>query len=150
MRQEQQARVAVVTGAGGGIGLAICKELAQAGCDIVVTDVRAEALEPAAKIVEECGRQSLSLVADVCVAEQVDALVNTVLERFGRLDILVNNAGITRDGLLLRMRDEQWDQVLNTNLRGPFLCTRAASRPMVRQNYGRIINMSSIVARTSR
>ena len=145
MRQEQQARVAVVTGAGGGIGLAICKELAQAGCDIVVTDVRAEALEPAAKIVEECGRQSLSLVADVCVAEQVDALVNTVLERFGRLDILVNNAGITRDGLLLRMRDEQWDQVLNTNLRGPFLCTRAASRPMVRQNYGRIINMSSIV-----
>ena len=143
--QNLRAQVAIVTGASRGIGRAIALELATQGAYIIVN--YASSSRAAEALVEEittAGGQALALQADVSQAEQVDALFNSVMEKCDRIDILVNNAGITRDTLLLRMKPEDWQAVIDLNLTGVFLCTRAASKIMLKQRYGRIINITSV------
>jgi 3-oxoacyl-[acyl-carrier protein] reductase len=140
-----RGQVAIVTGASRGIGRAIALELATHGAYIIVN--YASSSRAAEAIVEEitsAGGQALALQADVSQAEQVDALFNSVMEKCDRIDILVNNAGITRDTLLLRMKLEDWQAVIDLNLTGVFLCTRAASKIMLKQRSGRIINITSV------
>ena len=134
---------AIVTGAARGIGRAICQELAERGANILATDVLVDELNETVGLLEAKGVGAVAEVADVAKPEAVERLVETACEKFGKLDIMVNNAGITRDTLILSMSDEQWDAVLNVNLRAVFLGTRAAARVMLRQRSGRIINMAS-------
>ena len=142
-----QGKVALVTGASRGIGLAIAKRLGSAGARIVVMDmVFREGPESVIKALKEVGADATTHEANVTDGEQVEALFKSVEEKWGSVDILVNNAGITRDGLLMRMTDEQWDAVLNVNLKGAFLCSRAAIRGMMRKRWGRIVSLSSVVA----
>ncbi len=142
-----QPPVALVTGASRGIGRAIAVELARSGATVVVNYARSpEAAAEVVATITAAGGKAWSIQADVAVEEQVDAMVKTVLEREGRLDVLVNNAGITRDGLLMRMKTADWHQVLDLNLTGVFLCTRAVSRSMLKARSGRIINITSVVA----
>jgi 3-oxoacyl-[acyl-carrier protein] reductase len=139
--------VALVTGASRGIGRAIAVELARSGATVVVNYARSpEAAAEVVATITAAGGKAWSIQADVAVEEQVDAMVKTVLEREGRLDVLVNNAGITRDGLLMRMKTADWHEVLDLNLTGVFLCTRAVSRSMLKARSGRIINITSVVA----
>lgn len=139
-------KVAVVTGGSRGIGRAIAITLAQAGADVAIfyAGNQAAAEETLAQI-HQAGRQGIALQVNVADAEQVEAAIKQVTTTWGKIDILVNNAGITRDNLLMRMKEEEWDQVINTNLKGVFLCTKAVTRPMMKQRYGRIINISSVV-----
>ncbi|TET48441.1 MAG: 3-oxoacyl-ACP reductase FabG [Dehalococcoidia bacterium] len=136
-------KVAIVTGSARGIGREIALRLAEAGANIVISDI-ADA-EPVAEEIKKMGRQSLAVMTDVTSASDVAGLVEKAIEKFGRIDILVNNAGIARDQLLMRMSDEDWEAVLNVNLKSVFLCTRAVLRHMVKQRWGRIISISSIV-----
>jgi 3-oxoacyl-[acyl-carrier protein] reductase len=136
-------RVAIVTGGSRGIGLASARLLAEDGASVVVSGRDRGRLEAAGREIEAAGAAVLALVADAGRREDVDRLVESTRERFGRIDVLVNNAGMTRDQLLVRMKDEDWDQVLDTNLRGVFLMTRAVGKVMMRQRGGRIINVSS-------
>ncbi len=139
-------KVALVTGGSRGIGRAITLALAAAGAAVVVNyKGNQAAADEVVAAVEALGGQALAIQADVATPEDVERLFKTTLDRFGRLDILVNNAGITRDGLLLRMKEADFDAVLNTNLRGAFLCTKAALRPMTKARGGRIINITSVV-----
>ena len=143
-----QDKVAVVTGAGRegkGIGRSICLALAKEGANIIIADFVKEAADAVAEEVRAIGVKALSVKVDVSQAADADALIQTVVSAFGKLDILVNNAGINRDALLMRMTDEQWDAVLDTNLKGTFNCIRAASRQMLRQRSGRIVNISSVM-----
>ncbi len=140
-----QGKVALVTGASRGIGQATALELARRGADVVVNYMsNADAAAQVALEIEHLGRRALAIQADVGAFDQADKLVKAVLKSFDRLDILVNNAGITRDMLLMRMREEDWDAVLRVNLKGAFNTARAALRAMVRQRSGRIINVSSV------
>ena len=142
-----EGKVALVTGASRGIGLAIAKRLGSAGARIVVMDMAfREGPEAVIKALKEVGAEATTHEANVTDGEQVEALFKSVEEEWGGVDILVNNAGITRDGLLMRMTDEQWDAVLNVNLKGAFLCARAAIRGMMRKRWGRIVSLSSVVA----
>ena len=136
-------RVAIVTGGSRGIGLASARLLAEGGASVVVSGRDAARLEAATRELEATGAAVLGVAADVVRREDVERLVEAARERFGRLDVLVNNAGMTRDQLLVRMKDDDWDQVLATNLRGVFLMTRAVGKVMMRQRSGRIINISS-------
>lgn len=136
-------RTAVVTGGTRGIGLAIARALAEDGASVVVSGRDAGRLESAVKELETLGASALGVAADQSKREDCDRLVDAAKERFGRIDVLVNNAGITRDQLLVRMKDDDWDEVLDTNLRGVFLMTRAAAKSMMRQKSGRIINIAS-------
>ncbi|HEY51000.1 MAG TPA: 3-oxoacyl-[acyl-carrier-protein] reductase [Dehalococcoidia bacterium] len=136
-------KVAIVTGSARGIGREIALRLAEAGATVVVSDV-ADA-EPVAGEIREMGRQSLAVAADVTSTSDVAGLVEKATGEYRRVDILVNNAGIARDQLLMRMSDEDWEAVLNVNLKSVFLCTRAVLRHMVRQRWGRIVSISSIV-----
>ncbi len=136
-------RVAIVTGGSRGIGLASARLLAEGGASVVVSGRDAARLEAATRELEATGAAVLGVGADAARREDVDRLVEAARERFGRLDVLVNNAGMTRDQLLVRMKDDDWDQVLDTNLRGVFLMTRAVGKVMMRQRSGRIINISS-------
>ena len=141
------ATVALVTGASRGIGRAIAMELARSGATVVVNYARSpEAAADVVASITAAGGKAWSIQADVAVEEQVEAMVKAVLEREGRLDVLVNNAGITRDGLLMRMKTADWQQVLDLNLTGVFLCTRSVSRSMLKARSGRIINITSVVA----
>ena len=140
-----KGKVALVTGAAQGIGKAVALLLARNGADIVVSDVNLEKAEETAKEIEGLGQQALATKTNVADANDVERMVQAALERFGRIDILVNNAGITRDKLLLRMSDEDWDAVLGVNLKGTFLCTRAVIRPMAKQKSGKIVNIASVV-----
>ncbi|NCC33303.1 MAG: 3-oxoacyl-[acyl-carrier-protein] reductase [Chloroflexia bacterium] len=146
MKVDLTGRVALVTGAGRGIGRAIALELAEAGATVVV-NYRESAVGAAEVVatITASGGKAMALQADVSESDAVDALVKTVLTTYGRLDILVNNAGITRDGLLLRMKNEDFDQVIATNLRSVFVCTRAVLRQMSKQRSGRIINLASVI-----
>ena len=141
-------RVALVTGASQGIGRATCLALASAGARVIAAARNREKLAAVVQEIEAAGGQALAVVMDVGDAEQVKAGFRQGLEKFGRLDILVNNAGITRDGLALRMRPEDWEAVLRTNLTGAHLCIQQALAVMLRQRHGRIINISSVVAET--
>ena len=136
-------KVAVVTGGTRGIGLAVARSLADDGASVVVSGRDPARLDSAAKELEGLGASALAVAADATKREDADRLVEAAKDRFGRIDVLVNNAGITRDQLLVRMKDDDWDQVLDTNLRGVFLMTRAAGKVMMRQKSGRIINISS-------
>ena len=139
-------KTAVVTGGSRGIGRAICLELARQGANIVLCYAGNEAM--AAQTASECrqlGVSALPLRCDVSDAGEVKALMDAALAQFGRIDILVNNAGITKDGLLMMMKEESFDAVIDTNLKGTFLCVKAVSRAMMKQRFGRIINLSSVV-----
>jgi 3-oxoacyl-[acyl-carrier protein] reductase len=138
-----EGKVAIVTGGTRGIGLAIATWLAEAGAAVVVSGRDAARLERAVKELEVSGSPVLGVVADAASREDAERLVQAARERFSRLDVLVNNAGITRDALLLRMKDEDWDHVMEVNLRGAFLLTRAAAKTMMRQKSGRVINIAS-------
>ncbi len=140
-----QNKVAVVTGATRGIGRAIARSFADQGARLVVVGTNAELVDSFTGELQQAGTEAIGVRADVAVSRDVEQLIEATKERFGRVDILVNNAGITRDGLLLRMKDEDWDAVLDVNLKGAFLCTRAVARLMTRQRSGRIINISSVV-----
>ena len=137
-------KVAVVTGGTRGIGLAIAAWMLAHGASVVISGRDADRLDVAVKELTQNGEPAVGVVADAGRREDADRLVEMARERFGRLDVLVNNAGITRDGLVIRMKDEDWDRVLETNLKGAFLMTRAASKAMVRaKTGGRIINIAS-------
>ncbi|WP_409305961.1 3-oxoacyl-[acyl-carrier-protein] reductase [Peribacillus sp. SCS-155] len=139
-------KVALVTGASRGIGREIALELARQGANVAVNYSGNEA--KANEVVNEIksfGRDAIAIQCNVSESESVTEMVKKVIETFGSLDILVNNAGITRDNLLMRMKEEEWDDVINTNLKGVFLCTKAATRQMMKQRSGRIINIASIV-----
>lgn len=138
-------KVAAITGASRGIGRDMALVFASAGAKVVVSARNEEALESLVDEIRASGGEALGIAGDVSVAADADRLVESAVATFGRLDILVNNAGITRDGLLLRMKDEDWDAVLDTNLKGAFLCTRAAAKVMSKQRGGRIVNISSVV-----
>jgi 3-oxoacyl-[acyl-carrier protein] reductase len=143
---ELKDKVALITGGTQGIGQAIAEEFLRAGATVAITGrdkARAEAA--ASKLAEATGGQCLGFGADVSKGAEVEALFKDLLAATGRLDILVNNAGITKDGLLMRMSEEDWDAVLDTNLKGAFLCSKAACRPLLKAKGGRIINISSVV-----
>jgi 3-oxoacyl-[acyl-carrier protein] reductase len=138
--------VAVVTGGTRGIGLAIAKRLARDGFDLLVNYRGDEAVaNEAAAALKDSGRRVELMAADVSTADGAGGLIESAMQAFGRIDVLVNNAGITRDTLLMRMGEDDWDAVLTTNLKGAFLCSKAVIRPMLRQRSGRIVNLSSVV-----
>lgn len=140
-----QGKTAIVTGAAQGIGRAIAQCLAEAGADIAVADLDpGRSVETVASI-EKLGRKALNIKVNVADANETKAMVEQVLKAWGKVDILINNAGITRDGLLLRMKEEDWNLVLQINLNGTFNCTKAVLQPMTKQRYGRIVNIASIV-----
>ncbi len=138
-------RVALITGASRGIGRSIALALAAQGAKIVAVDVDLQVTEEFVAELKAAGTDAIAVQGNVTVTADVEQMVKAGKEAFGRIDILVNNAGITRDGLLMRMKDEDWDAVLDVNLKGAFLCTRAVSRVMSKQRSGRIINIASIV-----
>ncbi|PIQ83994.1 MAG: beta-ketoacyl-ACP reductase [Candidatus Omnitrophica bacterium CG11_big_fil_rev_8_21_14_0_20_63_9] len=138
-------QVAVITGGARGIGREIALAFAKAGADLALFDVNPQQLEQTAQELRALGRRAEGLVVDVTDGKQVDDGVAKVLDKLGRIDILINNAGITKDGLLIRMDDAQWDRVLNINLKGTFLCTRAVAKHMLKQRRGRIVSIASIV-----
>jgi 3-oxoacyl-[acyl-carrier protein] reductase len=140
-----QGRTAIVTGAAQGIGRAIAEALAQAGADIAVADLDPTRSTETVAAVEAIGRKALNLKVNVADTGDTKSMVEQVIKAWGKVDILVNNAGITRDGLLLRMKDEDWNLVLQINLNGTFNCTKAVLQPMTKQRYGRIVNIASIV-----
>lgn len=138
-------KVALVTGASRGIGQATAIDLAKVGADIVVNFIGNEAVaQETVEAIEALGRKAIKIKADVGNSEDVQAMVDEAVAAFGHIDILVNNAGITRDGLLIRMKDSDWDDVLNINLKGVYLVTKAVAKLMVKQRAGRIINMTSV------
>ena len=138
-------KVALVTGASRGIGQATAIELAKAGADVVVDFIGNEAVaQETVEKIEALGRKAIKIKANVGDADDVQAMVDEAIATFGHIDILVNNAGITRDGLLIRMKDSDWDEVLNINLKGVYLVTKAVAKLMVKQRAGRIINMTSV------
>ena len=141
-----QGKCALVTGGSRGIGRAVCLELARQGARVAVNYAgNAAAAEETVRACEALGAEAFAIQADVADAAVCEAMVKEVLARFGRLDILVNNAGVTRDGLMLTMKEADWDAVLDTNLKGAFHCMKAAYRPMMKQKYGRVVNLTSIV-----
>ena len=141
-------RVAIVTGSGQGIGREIALKLADQGASIVISDVNAATAKEVASEIKAKNGKSIAIPANVAVADEIHKLVEQTLSSFGHIDILVNNAGITRDGLLLRMSEADWDLVLNINLKGAFICTQAVLRHMIRQRWGRIVNIASVVGLT--
>jgi 3-oxoacyl-[acyl-carrier protein] reductase len=141
-----KGQTAVITGGGRGIGKAIAETLARRGVNIVVVDVNLDIAKETSKYLATLGVRSIAAKADVSNASDVSAIFQTAAKEFEKVEILVNNAGITRDGLLMRMREEDWDAVLNINLKGTFLCSKEVIRLMSKQRYGRIINIASVVA----
>ena len=147
-----EGKVAIVTGAGRGIGQQIAKKLAEQGAKVAVVDLKAEWCEETVGLVKAAGSEAIGLGCNVAESADVDATVKAVIAKFGTVDIMVNNAGITKDGLLMRMSDDDWDAVLNVNLKGTFPFTRAVPRPMMKnkaadgtQAGGSIINIASVV-----
>ena len=138
-------KIAIVTGAGRGIGRAIALKLAENGASVVVSDIVQETAGSVAGEIEEIGSKALPLVCDVSSLEECKKLINEAKAKFGRIDILVNNAGITKDNLLMRMSEEEWDSVLSVNLKSVFNCCKAVSRQMMKQRSGRIVNIASVV-----
>lgn len=147
MTHDKKPRVAAVTGASGGIGAAIARELARTGDHVVLLDVNVEnARVQAEAIAAEYGGGALAMDCDVTARESVEAALAAAAETFGSVDVLINNAGITRDNLLFKLEDDEWDDVIAVHLKGAYLCSRAAQRYMVKQRYGKIVNLSSTSA----
>ncbi|WP_100404513.1 3-oxoacyl-[acyl-carrier-protein] reductase [Bacillus solitudinis] len=141
-----QGKVAIVTGASRGIGRSIALELARHGANIVVNYAGSkERAEQVVVEIKQLGSDAIAIQADVASSDQVQTLVKETMDAFNRIDILINNAGITRDNLIMRMKEEEWDDVINTNLKGVFNCSKAVTRQMMKQRYGRIINIASVV-----
>ncbi|MCE5315570.1 MAG: 3-oxoacyl-[acyl-carrier-protein] reductase [Armatimonadota bacterium] len=143
-----EGQIALITGAGRagkGIGRSIALKLAAEGAKIVIADFVAEAADSVAKEVVDMGGEALAVYGSVSSPEDVDKMVQSAVDKFGRIDILVNNAGITRDNLLVRMSEQEWDMVLDTNLKGVFNCSKAVAKLMMRQRSGRIVNMASVM-----
>ncbi|MCL2219525.1 MAG: 3-oxoacyl-[acyl-carrier-protein] reductase [Chitinispirillia bacterium] len=140
------SKTALVTGSGRGIGKEIAVKLAKAGADVAISDIDLETAKvTAAEIASSTGRKTIAVAADVSKGEEVERMFKEVFGAFEKLDILINNAGITRDGLIMRMKEEDWDLVLNINLKSAFLCCREAVRPMMKARSGKIINIASVV-----
>jgi len=140
-----EGKVALITGGARGIGQAIAMTFAREGADIVVADVNLEIAQKTALEIEGLGRKAMALEMDVTSYDKVEEGINKILDKMGKVDILVNNAGITKDNLLLRMSQADWDAVINVNLKGTFNCIKAVTRPMVKQRSGRIISIASII-----
>ena len=140
-----KGKVALVTGSARGIGQNIVFALAESGCNVVVSDIDLDGAKQTAEAAVQKGVKSIALQADVSNADDVSNMIANSIETFGQIDILVNNAGITRDNLLMRMKEEDWDLVLRINLKGAFLCTKQVIRYMMKQREGKIINISSVV-----
>ena len=140
-----EGRISLITGAAQGIGKEIALELARAGSDIAVADILFDKAEETVREIEALKRRAKAYRMDVSDTDEVHQTVNQIAEDFGKIDILVNNAGITRDSLLIRMKREDWDKVLSINLTGVFNCTQAVLRWMLKQRYGRIVNIASVV-----
>jgi len=140
-----KGKVALVTGAAQGIGRAVALLLARNGADIAVSDINLEKAEETAKEIELIGPRAMAIRVDVAQFNDVERMVEAILEKFGKVDILVNNAGVTRDKLILRMTEEDWDVVLNINLKGTFNCTKAVVRNMAKQRSGKIVSIASVV-----
>lgn len=138
-------KVCVITGSARGIGYAIGEEFAKNGAKVVLSDVLADALDDSVKKLSESGAEVFGAVADVTDADQVSTLVKSVTEKYGSIDVLVNNAGVTRDTLLVRMSEADWDLVLKVNLKGAFLMTQAVAKVMMKQRSGKIVSISSVV-----
>jgi len=138
-------KVAVVTGASRGIGKSISLALARQGAKIVAVDISLKGMDELLTEIKALGSEGIAVEGNVTVTADTETMIDQAVATYGRVDILVNNAGITRDGLLMRMKDEDWDAVLTVNLKGAFLCTRAASKVMTKQRFGRIINIASVV-----
>jgi len=140
-----QGRVAVITGSARGIGRAIAEQLAQLGADVVIADMLIELAEKTAgEITELTQQKTLAVAVNVADSKSVNEMIDATIKQFGKIDILVNNAGITRDTLIMRMEEADWDAVLDVNLKGVFNCSKAVVRPMMKQRYGRIVNISSV------
>jgi len=143
MQLQLEGRVAIVTGGARGIGAATAIRLAEAGADVVMCDINLDSAQEPANAIEALGRRSKVVKCDVANRAEVEEMVSDVIDTFGRLDILVNNAGVTRDNLLFKMSDEDWDLVMDVHLKGMFLCTRAVQKHMVEQRFGKIVSISS-------
>ncbi len=141
-----KGHTALITGGARGIGRAIADNLAQKGVNIIIVDVNLDIAREAASEIEKLGVKSIALKADVSNSADVTNIFEEAIKQYGKIEILINNAGITKDGLLLRMKDEDWDAVININLKGTFLCTKEAVKIMSKNRYGRIVNISSVVA----
>jgi len=141
-----ETKVALITGSGRGIGRAIAIELAKEGAAIIVNDMDADSAKQTAEMIHSTGGQTLVSIANIVERPEVEAMFDAIKNEFGRLDILVNNAGITRDNLIVKMSEEQWDQVIAVNLKGVFNCTQFAVKMMSEQNSGKIVNLSSASA----
>ena len=135
----------MITGAARGIGAAIAERLAGEGCHAVISDIDLAGAEATADKIRSLGRRAVAVKSDVSVFEEAEALIKQALDEFGQIDVLVNNAGITRDNLVMRMTETEWDAVIRVNLKGTFNCIKAASRPMMKQRFGKIINIASVV-----
>lgn len=140
-----EGRVAIVTGGSRGIGRAIAELLAARGADLAIADIQLDIAQTTAReIAEQSGQKVIAVEVNVANLEMAKAMAKTVVEEFGKVDILVNNAGITRDDLLMRMKESDWDDVININLKGAWNCSKAVIRPMMKKRYGRIVNVSSV------
>jgi len=141
-----EGKVAIITGAGRGIGKAIAERLASEGADVVICDIDEEAAERTAEeIKNKYSVKAIAIRADVANGEEVNSMVEETIKNFARIDFLINNAGITRDSLLLRMSEEEWEKVISVDLKSVFLCTKAVVRHMMRQRFGRVVNISSVI-----
>jgi 3-oxoacyl-[acyl-carrier protein] reductase len=138
-------KVAVVTGSSRGIGKAIATYFAQEGATVVISGRSQASIDSVVKEITAASGKAIAIAADVAVVEDASNLIKKTIEEFGKIDILINNAGITRDNLLLRMSEEEWDAVLNTNLKGAFNCIKACAKPMMRKRSGSIINITSVI-----
>ena len=145
MGNDLREKVAIVTGGARGIGRAIALELAGRGCNVVVSDIDLEGAESTASEIRKMDVESLAVQSDISKSEDVESMTKKVIDQFSRIDILINNAGITRDNLLMRLEEKDWDLVLEINLKGAFLCTKQVIRMMMKQRSGKIVNMASVI-----
>ena len=140
-----EGKVSLITGGARGIGKEIAMLFARNGSDIAICDVNLEEAEKTAQEIRDLGRESLAFKADVTNSSQVQDMVDKILDKFNKIDILINNAGITKDNLLLRMSEDEWDKVIAVNLKGTFICTKFVSKVMLKQRFGKMVNLASII-----
>ncbi len=140
-----EGKTALITGSARGIGYAIAERFAKQGANIIISDILADQAEEAAQKIKSNGAKTISIAGDISKSDDVDEVFKAAKDEFGGVDILINNAGITRDNLMMRMDEKAWDMVMAVNLKGSFLCTKAASRGMMKKRWGRIVNMASVV-----